>query len=143
MSPRKSVETASRQQTIAQQRAGFALKKVLAVTPDKETANRFKAYANSLPAMIQTNGIGQALAFAKMKGNGRGPEASAWLALYKAVSEWLTTGERGIWPAQQDVMEAIVAGDQYQYQRAHAEAQALLSWIKQFARAEIAGDSHE
>tara|TARA_R110002167_G_scaffold366450_1_gene597495 strand:- start:1415 stop:1921 length:507 start_codon:yes stop_codon:yes gene_type:complete len=125
-------------QSMAQQRASFALEKVAAVAQDKDTAKRFKAYANSLPAMIQTNGLGQALAFAKAKGCGKGPEAPAWHAMYKALNSWLTLQE--IWGAEQDVLNALVNGNQYQYRRAQAETQALLVWIKQISRAELAGD---
>ncbi|WP_417533687.1 type III-B CRISPR module-associated protein Cmr5 [Marinobacterium stanieri] len=133
----------SRQQTLSQQRAGFALQRVLSIKPQKGPDKRFKAYANSLPAMIQQNGLGQALAFAKMKGNGKGDEALAWKALYNTVSQWLTEKGPQRLNDSGDVLEALVAGDQYQYQRAQAEAQALLVWVKQFARAEIVGESNE
>ena len=138
-SPKKKDDKPNHTQSMEQQRAAFALLKVGAVVADKDTAKRFKAYANSLPAMIQSSGLGQSLAFAKAKGNGKGPEAGAWLAIYKALDIWLQ--QQHIWPDAEensDVLALLVQGDQMQYRRAQAEAQALLVWLKQFARADIA-----
>jgi CRISPR-associated protein Cmr5 len=139
--PKKNDNKPNHTQSMEQKRAVFALEKVSAVVADKDTAKRFKAYANSLPAMIQTSGLGQSLAFAKAKGNSKGPEAMAWLAIYKALDIWLQ--QQHIWPdfkGDSDVLALLVQGDQMQYRRAQAEAQALLVWLKQFARAEIAGE---
>lgn len=138
-SAKKSDNKPNHTQSMEQQRAAFALLKVGAVVADKDTAKRFKAYANSLPAMIQSSGLGQSLAFAKAKGNGKGPEAGAWLAIYKSLDIWLQ--QQHIWPDAEedsDVLALLVQGDQMQYRRAQAEAQALLVWLKQFARADIA-----
>ena len=153
-SAKKSDNKPNHTQSMEQQRAAFALTTVASVAVKKEeidkleqdaakrikdTAKRFKAYANSLPAMIQSSGLGQSLAFAKAKGNGKGPEAGAWLAIYKALDIWLQ--QQHIWPDAEedsDVLALLVQGDQMQYRRAQAEAQALLVWLKQFARADIA-----
>lgn len=130
-------------QGIQQQRAAYALQQVLQVKAQKspDVQKRFKAYSNSLPAMIQMNGIGQALAFAYQKSNGEKDENIGWTALYSAVGQWLL--QREIWGKQStnaNVVKALAEGSQEQYQLAQAEAQALLSWIKDFARAEIAGE---
>lgn len=128
-------------QTIQQQRAARALNVVLNVKKQypESAQTRFKAYSNSLPAMIQMNGIGQALAFAYQKSSGSKDENLGWKALLDAVGCWLL--EREIWgkSADKNVVQALVNGNQQQYQLAQAEAQAFLSWIKDFARAEIAG----
>ena len=126
-------------QLLQQQRAAFALQIVGTVTGSAGIGKCFKAYVNGLPAMIQSNGIGQALAFAKMKANGKGDEACAWSTIYGALGQWLLDPERGIWSAETELMQAIVKGDQFQYRLAQAEAQALLVWLKQFARSEIVG----
>lgn len=129
--------------SVQQLRAAYALTKVQAVvTSEKDDVQRrFKAYSNSLPAMIQMNGIGQAMAFAYQKKNGNNSsEAKGWCLLFAVVEEWLVK-ERRLWGSSQaDLMPAITQGNQQQYQLAQAEAQALLSWIKDFARAEISGD---
>lgn len=131
---------------IQQQRAAYALDKVsqLKQTQPESVQKRFKAYSNSLPAMIQMNGVGQALAFAYQKSNGDKDENKGWKALLNVVSEWLL--QREIWGKQSagsNVIQILAAGSQKEYQLAQAEAQALLSWIKDFARAEIAGIAAE
>lgn len=127
-------------QSIEQKRAQDAMAKVTEVTSASASVQKkFKAYANSLPAMIQTTGLGQALAFAKVKANGKGDEAAAWSAMYAALDQWLQ-GQK-IWSGSSDSLAALVAGNQQQYQRAQAEAFAYLVWLKQFARALITGEA--
>jgi CRISPR-associated protein Cmr5 len=129
--------------SIQQQRAHYALALVSRVTSEESDVQKcFKAYSNSLPAMIQMNGIGQALAFAWQKSNGdRNKESTAWTLLFRAVSDWLLK-ERSLWASagHDHVVHALAAGSQEQYQLAQAEAQALLAWVKDFARAEIVGE---
>lgn len=129
--------TSHQSQNIQQLRAHYALT-IIHEVPSEE-ASRFKAYATTLPAMIQMNGLGQALAFAKQKSNGKGAEAKAWKRLYSTLSSWLTQ-ERNCWTHiadHEDVLPTLLAGTQEQYQIAQAEAQALLCWVKDFARAEL------
>ena len=126
--------------SIQQQRAHYALIAVAAAAEQENDVQKcFKAYSNSLPAMIQMNGIGQALAFAWQKSNGsRQSESKAWRLLFQTVSDWLVQ-ERKIWGTsdKDGVLPALTAGTQHQYQLAQAEAQALLAWVKDFARAQI------
>lgn len=133
-------------QTIQQQRAAYALQQVLKAKAQLPEAiqKRFKAYSNSLPAMIQMNGIGQALAFAYQKSNGDKDENIGWKMLFNALGEWLL--QREIWGKQvanANVVKVLAEGSQEQYQLAQAEAQALLSWVKDFARAEISAEATE
>lgn len=133
-------------QSIQQKRAAYALQQVMALKQSQPEAvqKRFKAYSNSLPAMIQMNGIGQALAFAYQKSSGDKDENKGWKALLDTVSTWLL--QREIWGKQAtgaNVVQVLSGGTQKQYQLAQAEAQALLSWVKDFARAEIAGVAAE
>lgn len=130
------------ERSIQQERAHFALSLVDKVTREDGSVQKcFKAYANSLPAMIQMNGVGQALAFAWQKSCGqKKDESAAWGLLFGGVSDWLLN-HRKIWGECPDgVLAALTGGSQHQYQLAQAEAQALLAWIKEFARARIAGD---
>ncbi len=127
-------------QTIQQQRAAFSYERVRAMvsgnTPDDKAPQRFKAYANSFPAKVQMNGLGQALAFARSK-SGTTAEGKAWQHLYQLVSDWLARPEGCF--ANQDVLEGIMSADMQRYCQAQAEVQALMVWVKQFARAEIRG----
>lgn len=126
--------------TIAQKRAAFSYQRVRAMvsgsTPDDKAPQRFKAYANSFPAKVQMNGLGQALAFARSK-SGATAEGKAWQHLYQLVSDWLARAEGCF--ANQDVLEGIMSSDMQGYCQAQAEVQALMVWVKQFARAEIRG----
>lgn len=127
-------------QTIQQQRAAFSYQRVRAMvsgnTPDHKAPERFKAYATSFPAKVQMNGLGQALAFARSKSSATA-EGRAWQHLYQLVSDWLARPE-GCFP-NQDVLEGIMSSDMQVYCQAQAEVQALMVWVKQFARAEIRG----
>ena len=127
-------------QTLEQQRAAFALEQVSSLKGHGRPAKRFRAYSNSLPAMIQANGMGQAMAFALQKARaGSGAEAEGWQHLYSAVSKWLCQ-RRCLWEGGTDLMQALMGGSQHQYQLAQAETQALLRWVKDFARAELANE---
>ena len=135
-------------QTIQQQRAAFAFKQVSALV-NKEEAGRFRAYANSLPALVQMNGIGQAMAFVFSKQSGKGVEAKGWAVLYQLVSQWLCDNERNIFDnttfdnKSADLMQALVSHDQACYRLAQVECQALLVWVRQFARALLKDDGKE
>lgn len=135
-----------RQRNIQQLRAAYALTNVQAIVAEQSESiqKRFKAYSNSLPAMVQMNGIGQALAFAYQKANGDKDENKGWKLLFNLVNHWLLK-ERAIWGDIKSghVLNAITNGNQEKYQLAQAELQALLSWVKDFARAEIKGEAEQ
>ena len=59
--------------TIQQQRAKFALERVQALQKSLKPKEQveFISYASSLPAMIHMNGLGQAMAFCKLKSSER------------------------------------------------------------------------
>ena len=126
-------------QTIQQQRAAFAMEKVSELVGEAY-AGRFRAYANSLPALVQMNGLGQAMAFVCSKKSGKGDEADGWGALYKLVSDWLCRDKNVFANHDNDLMQAIVSHDQNSYRLAQAECQALLVWVRQFARALLKDD---
>ena len=133
--------------SIQQERAHYALEYVARVRQANPLSvqKRFKAYSNALPAMVQMNGLGQALAFAYQKGNnGTNDEARGWKLLFDLLDAWLLQ-HRTIWGKgiQGHVLQALTQGTQAQYQLAQAETQALMSWVKDFARAEISGEPDE
>jgi len=130
------------QTNIQQRRAAFALSQVQAVAEkcSPEVQKRFKAYSNSFPAMMQMNGIGQALAFAYQKSNGETDENRGWQLIFQVCQRWLLEHST-IWQSRSEpLMNVLTTGSQEQYQLAQAEVQALFSWVKDFARAEIKGD---
>lgn len=127
-------------QTIQQHRASYALKRVTAAQNNNDLDKEaFKARAAELPAMIQMNGLGQAAAFYRMKG-----DTHAHRALYDLLSNWLCrapeahTPEAGIYHTHGDLIHGITQSDQKDYRVAQAEALALMDWVKRFAKAFIA-----
>jgi CRISPR-associated protein Cmr5 len=121
-------------QTLQQERAQYALKAVQAkantLKPNEQS--EYKSYAAALPAMIHMNGLGQAAAFFKSKG-GRHDD------LYQLLSTWLCQS-RQPFQGYQDMLEGITQNDMQTYRLAQAEAQALMDWVKKFAKAYMQGD---
>jgi CRISPR-associated protein Cmr5 len=124
-------------QTIQQQRASYALKQIqAALADDRLDHQEFKRHARGLPAMIHTNGLGQAAAFALSKAKGDvATDHDAWHRLYRLLGDWLH--QVGPYTQHHDLLEAITHGDMHSYRLAQAEALAMLDWLKKFATAYI------
>jgi len=122
-------------QTIQQQRAAFALQQIEKLTTVEQ--KDFNSYASGLPAMIHMNGLGQAMAFCKMKGKDR----PSYAALYQLVSAWLCK-EGQPYHGKADVLTGIIESDRAKYQLAQAEALVLMSWVKKFAKAYLAEEKN-
>lgn len=85
----------------------------------------YKQLAKSAPADIQSNGLGQTLAFWKSKGE---PEK---MALLEDIAGWLYTLNLS---QQSDVVRWIVIeASPEEYRQATAETIAFLVWVKRFA----------
>ena len=115
--------------TIDQQRAAFAWDKVQALKAGSED---YLSLVNNLPAMVQTNGLGQALAFLLV-------QKDAKALLYKHLQEWLcVAAPRPVYPAappNQQLISLLAKGDSLTLRRATLEVQALAVWLKRFAKA--------
>lgn len=130
-------------QTLQQQRARFALTQVKAVpAADRED---FKRQAESFPAMIRMNGLGQAAAFyfgKREKEKNKGArEMNAYERLYLLLGEWLTTPGQP-YAGCENLLQGITQQNMHAYRLAQAEALLLLDWVKKFAKA-FAEDSTE
>lgn len=115
-----------------QQRAKFALERIQTL-PVKLKPNEqveFISYASGLPAMIHMNGLGQAMAFCKLKSK----ERESYGQLYQLVSDWLVQKDQP-YHQKTDVLEGITQCDMAHYQLAQAETLVLMSWVKKFAKA--------
>ena len=123
--------------TIQQQRAKFTLQRIQSLPKllKPEEQKEFISYASGLPAMIHMNGLGQAMAFCKLKGKDR----KSYGQLYQLVSDWLCQSGQ-TYDGQQHVLEGITQCDMAHYQIAQAEALVLMSWVKKFAKAFLAED---
>lgn len=115
-----------------QERAEFALKKIQAILGGTDQSHKaeVRRYLNNLPALIRMNGLGQALAFFRMKGEG-----TAHDAIYRMVSTWLcdASSKGRIFSEDADVLTLITQSDMAHYMAAQNEALALLQWLKKFA----------
>ena len=83
--------------------------------------------------MIHMNGLGQAMAFCKLKAKDR----DSYNQLYLLVSDWLCQSGQP-YHGKNNVLEGITQRDRAQYQLAQAEALVLMSWVKKFAKAFLA-----
>jgi CRISPR-associated protein Cmr5 len=119
-------------QTLQQQRARFALDRVKDALAEANLSEKeFKSQAESFPAMIRMNGLGQAAAFYLSKGG-------AHRRLYALLSDWLKEPRQ---PYEgKDLLEGITLGDMHAYHLAQAEALLLLDWVKKFAKAFVEDD---
>ncbi|MBF0220420.1 MAG: type III-B CRISPR module-associated protein Cmr5 [Gammaproteobacteria bacterium] len=121
-------------QTIEQQRAAYALKRVNHHLADaaftEDDRKEFNSYAQALPAMIHTNGLGQAMAFYRSKGGNHE-------RIYQLLSGWLCR-ENQPYSGQTDLLTAITQTDMHHYRMAQVESQALLGWLKRFTKAFMA-----
>lgn len=116
----------SKRQTQEQRRAEQAWKNVHNEVR-KDFATEYKALVSSAPADIQTNGLGQTVAFWLSKGK------SQHETLYRHLSDWVMQemDEQG------DLMRWITQTDSSRYRQATVEALAFLGWLKRFAQAEL------
>lgn len=117
---------ASSNQTMQQQRAKFALEEVNKAKASGVNKKEYKSYASSLPFMIKANGLGQAAAFYRSKGE-------THKKLYDLLSDWLK--QKGQPFEGKDLLEGITASDMNKYLAAQAEAMIFLQWVKQFTNA--------
>lgn len=121
----------SQQRSLEQKRAAQAWDCVTQVK-GKNYKKDYLPLARSAPADIQSNGLGQTLAFWRAK------KKDEHNALYQHVATWVKTQVRFTQPS--DLLEWIMKqASTDEYRRATIEAIAFLSWIKRFAEAELEG----
>jgi len=140
-----SRNTQSPQRTLEQKRGAAAWGNVKWVRDNgKAYSNEYGQYARSAPADIQTNGLGQSLAFWRAKGSKDGRpkdngENAHW-KLQEHVSEWVLDrlGVSHAGGLLGWIMDENTSTDDYR--RVTAEAIAFLIWLKRFAEAELGGD---
>lgn len=132
MSNDKKNPKAAPLRSMDQERAEFALKKIQTILGGADQSHKaeVRRYLNNLPALIRMNGLGQALAFFRMKGEG-----TAHDTIYRMVSTWLcdTSSKGRIFSESADVLTSITQSDMAHYMAAQNEALALLQWLKKFA----------
>ena len=117
-------------QSLDQKRAAHALAKVKQLGH----CEYYVSYVSALPAVIVTNGLGQALAMLLAKS--KGDVKSEHHRLYSHLAEWLSQQIIELKTDRvDDVVKKLMDGNQALYVKAQAESMAYLNWLKQFARA--------
>jgi CRISPR-associated protein Cmr5 len=126
----------TRIKTLTQERAQKAWEFVKEINSffSLEKKKNYNSWAQKVPALILTNGLGQTLAFLKAKG--KNDSQSYYQKLYEHISLQVTEEMDGI--AENDLLEKIVNDwDSSQYRRATGIALAFCTWLKRFARATL------
>ena len=93
----------------------------------------YGSQARGLPALIQTNGLGQTLAYLLSKG--KGDPGKPHQLLYQHTSRWVT--EQLKWGTGDDLLVRLTQESSANYRRATSEAMALLIWLRRFAEARL------
>jgi CRISPR-associated protein Cmr5 len=125
--------------SLMQRRASAALQAVESEMNTK-SANRFRQYAESLPAAIYMNGLGQAIA------TELAADDSSHERLADVIGAWLC-GDDEVAPyrgaarnetgAGRTLLQSITQHNESTYLRAQQEALEYLTWLKKLARALI------
>ena len=123
---------------VEQGRAETALHHVqAAVNAGDNVADKYKSYVKNLPMLIQINGLGTALTFAKAKGTGGSDEARAYALIYKQIDEWLSDESNAYVFANSDssgdLVERLVTLESKAHRAATRETLLLLHWLRRLA----------
>lgn len=121
----------SAQQTLQQRRAKHAWECIERV--DKGSAEKKKKYGSlvrGLPQLIQTDGLGQMLAFLQAKAGGD-RESEHGLA-YSHIASWIKQEFR---LNDDKLLEWLLLQSTADYRRTTAEVLAYVNWLKRFAEA--------
>lgn len=123
----------TQQQTLQQKRAAHAWDCIEKVPTGIQ--KKYGSLVRGLPALVQSDGLGQMLAFLKAvdgrsKNKGNTPEIES----YRHISAWASHKDSAL-DAQGDLLEWLLKQSTTEYRRATAETLAYLSWLKRFAEA--------
>jgi CRISPR-associated protein Cmr5 len=116
--------------TTEQLRAERALKYVQEVREGTTKDSEYRTLSSRASAHIQTNGLGQTLAFWRSKGRKKPADV-----LYEHVSTWVCP-QMG-WGDKDDLLTKLTQCSTQDYRRATVETMAFLNWLRRFAEAEL------
>lgn len=137
-------EKMSRQRTLEQKRAELAWSSVQEIknNPNNDVKKKFSSLANKAPADIQTNGLGQTLAFWRAKATAKesakeSAENIAHREILGHIRNFLNS-DASMGLDESDIVEWIAQKAQTdEYRRATSETIAFLIWLKRFAESEL------
>lgn len=100
--------------------------------------NEYTSHVKQIPMLIKTNGLAQALAFAKTKKEKK--------LIYGHINEWLLRVENReqfcISDNVNDIMEFLVKTDSTTYRFITVETMTYLEWLKRFAEGRKVGEKN-
>jgi len=117
--------------TIEQRRAADAWRVIKDEVKGRDYAGEYASLAKSAPADIQTNGLGQTVAFWYAKS----PSRQSHRGMLQHISEWVLQEMEA--EKHSNLLDWITQVGSDEYLRATMEALAYLVWIKRFAEAEL------
>jgi len=123
--------------TIAQERARYALEKVLELKCDRKD---FKSFSAGVPSMILQNGFGQVLAFLLAKGSDKDlkeKKDDKHIVMLEIIREWLVKREMVKGNSNAEFIKNINNLTQDKYLAAQNETLKLLEWVKRYANADL------
>jgi CRISPR-associated protein Cmr5 len=134
----------SRQRTLEHERAELAWSFVQGVknNPDNDVKKKYAGLAHKAPADIQTNGLGQTLAFWRAKATAKeaGKESAENIAHRELLGhiKGFLNSEVSMGLNESDIVEWIAKKAKTdEYRRAASETIAFLIWLKRFAESEL------
>jgi CRISPR-associated protein Cmr5 len=131
-------ETAQ-QRTLQQERAKYAWDQIQNIDEkygnDQKPKKEYGSRVRSLPSLIQSDGLGQAVAFLRAAdGRSKDKGNTTYIAAYNHLVAWLSQK----FPVQSksgDFIEWLIDQETSIYRRVTNEALAYLVWLKRFAEA--------
>ncbi len=126
------IQKVSSQQMLQQKRATDAYNRVeeIKALPEEKVKKEYGSLVRGLPAMILTDGLGQALAFLLAKAKD-GTNAHSYA--YKHLSSWVCSWSNQ--PAGTDLLQLVLSRSTNEYRQYTNEALAYLHWLKRFVEA--------
>jgi CRISPR-associated protein Cmr5 len=125
--------------TIEQRRAASAWHNIEQVTTDatyRSFQKKYKSLTRRTPAMIQTNGLAQTLAFLRAKNSDKAPHFGL---LAGQLSDW-ARGQLNLNEEEPNLDSALRNGSSALLRLSTLEVQAYLLWLRRYAEAEIEGE---
>lgn len=120
-------------------RASFAFNEVKNfVENHSRYRTEYRSYVKKLPAMIQVNGLGQALAFYYSNN-----QKKAYFEIYQSITEWLKEKfPEAFQRDDQTLVEVVINLESQDYRLFTLEVMALLNWMRKFVDGMVkAGES--
>src|ERR1700674_5865997 len=125
-------EQLNRQQTLQQRRAAHAWACIENIPDGIQT--KYGSLVRGLPALVQSDGLGQMLAFLLAKdGKSKNRGNTEHINAYRNISNWISIEFGVTYKKDETLLEWLLTQETPMYRRTTAETLAYLSWLKRFA----------